>query len=101
MVSAFDLVSPVYKVDVREIVNKRSDDDTDKDRIAGSTKEAKGTVEETVGKVFGDASLQADGKSDKVAGKAQNVLGGLKDPLKNLPPGGSGTHRLAIERSDN
>jgi uncharacterized protein YjbJ (UPF0337 family) len=54
----------------------------DKDRIAGSAKELKGTIKETTGKVLGDAKLQADGKSDKVEGKVQNAIGGLKDALK-------------------
>jgi uncharacterized protein YjbJ (UPF0337 family) len=66
----------------REIINKWSDDDMDKDRIAGSAKEAKGAIKEIVGKALGDAKLQADGKSDKAEGKAQNALGGLKDALR-------------------
>jgi uncharacterized protein YjbJ (UPF0337 family) len=54
----------------------------DKDRIAGAAKEIKGSVKETIGKVTGDAKLQADGKADKVEGKIQNAVGGLKDTLK-------------------
>jgi uncharacterized protein YjbJ (UPF0337 family) len=53
-----------------------------KDRIAGAAKEIKGSVEETVGKAVGDAKLQSDGKADKVAGKVQNAIGGIKDALK-------------------
>ena len=53
-----------------------------KDRIAGSAKQAKGAIKETVGKALGDAKLQADGKSDEAEGKAPNALGGLKDALK-------------------
>ncbi len=53
-----------------------------KDRIAGAAKEIKGSVKETVGKVTGDAKLEADGKADKVEGKIQNAVGGLKDTLK-------------------
>jgi hypothetical protein len=34
------------------------------------------------GKAVGDAKLQSDGKADKVEGKVQNALGGLKDALK-------------------
>jgi uncharacterized protein YjbJ (UPF0337 family) len=34
------------------------------------------------GKVTGDAKLEAEGKADKVAGKAQNAVGGLKDALR-------------------
>jgi uncharacterized protein YjbJ (UPF0337 family) len=72
---------PITKVS-REVINKRSDDDMDKDRIAGSAKEAKGAIKETAGKALGDAKLQADGKSDKAEGKVQNAIGGLKDALK-------------------
>jgi len=53
-----------------------------KDRIAGAAKEAKGSVKETVGKVVGDSKLEAEGKADKVEGKIQNAIGGLKDALK-------------------
>ena len=54
----------------------------DKDRIVGSAKEIKGSVKETIGKAVGDAKLQSDGKADKVEGKIQNALGGVKDALK-------------------
>jgi len=53
-----------------------------KDRIAGAAKEAKGSIKETVGKAVGDAKMQSDGKADKVEGKVQNAIGGLKDALK-------------------
>lgn len=54
----------------------------DKDRIAGSAKQIKGSVKETIGKATGDAKLQSDGKADKIEGKVQNAIGGLKDALK-------------------
>jgi uncharacterized protein YjbJ (UPF0337 family) len=54
----------------------------DKDRIKGSAQQAKGTVKEIAGKVTGDAKLESEGKSDKVAGKVQNAIGGLKDTLR-------------------
>ena len=54
----------------------------DKDRVIGSAKEAKGTVKQAVGKVIGDAKLEAEGTADKVEGKVQNAVGGLKDALK-------------------
>jgi uncharacterized protein YjbJ (UPF0337 family) len=54
----------------------------DKDRIAGSAKQIKGSVKETIGKVVGDAKLESDGKVEKVEGKVQNAIGGLKDALK-------------------
>ena len=54
----------------------------DKDRIAGSAKEIKGAVKEIAGKAVGDVKLESDGKSDKIEGKIQNAIGGLKDTLK-------------------
>jgi uncharacterized protein YjbJ (UPF0337 family) len=53
-----------------------------RDRIAGSTKEIKGAAKQVIGKAVGDAKLQSDGKADKVEGKVQNAIGGLKDTLK-------------------
>ncbi len=55
----------------------------DKDRIAGSAKQAKGAVKEAVGKALGDSKLVAEGKSDKAEGKIQNAVGGLKDAVKD------------------
>ena len=54
----------------------------DRDRIAGSAEQAKGSIKEGVGSVLGDAKLQAEGKLDKAEGKAQNTVGGIKDTLK-------------------
>jgi len=54
----------------------------DKDRIEGAAKQATGAVKEMAGKVLGDAKLTAEGKSDKVEGKIQNAVGGVKDSLK-------------------
>ena len=50
--------------------------------MKGSAKQAKGAVKEVAGKITGDAKLEAEGKSDKVAGKVQNAVGGLKDSLR-------------------
>jgi uncharacterized protein YjbJ (UPF0337 family) len=54
----------------------------DKDRIEGSARQAKGTAKEAAGKVFGDRKLETEGKADKVAGKVQNAVGGLKDAAR-------------------
>lgn len=54
----------------------------DKDRVIGSAKAAKGTVKEATGKVLGDAKLEAEGKAEKIAGKVQNAVGGVKDTLR-------------------
>ena len=54
----------------------------DKDRIIGSAKVVKGNVKEALGKAVGDAKLEAEGKADKIEGKVQNAVGGIKDTLK-------------------
>ena len=54
----------------------------DKEHVKGAADKAKGTVKETVGKVTGDSKLESVGKGDKVAGKIQNAVGGLKDTLR-------------------
>jgi uncharacterized protein YjbJ (UPF0337 family) len=55
----------------------------DKDRIAGSAKQAKGAVKEAAGKALGDSKLVAEGESDKAEGKIQNAVGGLKDTVRD------------------
>lgn len=55
----------------------------DKDRIEGSAKQAKGAVKEALGKVVGDSKLEAEGKADKAEGKVQNVIGGMKDAVRD------------------
>jgi uncharacterized protein YjbJ (UPF0337 family) len=54
----------------------------DKDRILGPAKVAKGKVKEAVGKAVGDTKLEAEGTADKIEGKVQNAVGGLKDAIK-------------------
>jgi len=53
-----------------------------KDRIVGAAKQVKGAAKQAVGSMVGDAKLVADGKSDKVEGKIQNAIGGVKDAMK-------------------
>jgi uncharacterized protein YjbJ (UPF0337 family) len=54
----------------------------DKDRVVGSAKEIRGAVNQVVGKALGDAKLESEGKVDKMEGKVQNAIGGLRDTLK-------------------
>ena len=54
----------------------------DKDRVVGSAKQVKGAVKQVVGKSVGDTKLESEGNADKIEGKVQNVIGGLKDTLK-------------------
>jgi uncharacterized protein YjbJ (UPF0337 family) len=55
----------------------------DKDRIAGAAHQVKGAVKETIGKITGDAKTQAEGATEKTAGKVQNIVGGAKDAIRN------------------
>jgi len=52
-----------------------------KDQIAGSAKQTKGSVKEAIGKITGDSKTQAEGAANKMAGRAQNAVGGLKDAV--------------------
>ena len=55
----------------------------DKDRLEGSAKQATGLAKEVIGKVVGDAKLQAEGTADKASGKVQNAVGGVRDAARN------------------
>jgi len=54
----------------------------DKDRIEGAAEQAKGKMKEVAGKIVGDSKLEGEGKTDQVAGKIQNTIGGIKDTLR-------------------
>jgi uncharacterized protein YjbJ (UPF0337 family) len=54
----------------------------DKDRVVGSAKQVKGAVKQVVGKAVGDTKLESEGKTNKIKGKVQNAIGGIKDTLK-------------------
>ncbi len=55
----------------------------DKDRVSGAIDQAKGAVKDAIGKVTGDAKLQAEGKADKVVGKTESTIGGAKDAVRD------------------
>ena len=55
----------------------------DKNRVEGALDQAKGAVKEAAGKLTGDQKLQAEGKADKVAGKAESTVGGVKDSARD------------------
>ncbi len=54
----------------------------DKDRVDGAAQKTGGRIKEAAGKVTGDSKLQAEGKADKAAGTVKNVVGGLKDSVR-------------------
>ena len=59
----------------------------DKDRVAGSAKQVTGAVKQAIGKAVGDVKLESEGKADKVEGKVQNAIGGLKDTIRETLKG--------------
>lgn len=54
----------------------------DRDRIEGSANKMKGDLKEAAGRATGDQKLQQEGAMDKVKGKIQNAIGGIKDALR-------------------
>ncbi len=54
----------------------------DKDRIEGAGHEAKGKIKEVAGKVTGDKKTEAEGTAEKVGGKVQNTVGGIRDKIE-------------------
>ncbi len=56
----------------------------DKDRIGGMADQAKGAIKKGIGKLTGDAKLQAEGEADTMKGKARNAFGGAKDAVRDV-----------------
>jgi uncharacterized protein YjbJ (UPF0337 family) len=54
----------------------------DRDRVEGSAKNLGGKAKEAAGKLTGDEKMKREGQTDQVAGKVQNVVGGVKDKLR-------------------
>jgi len=54
----------------------------DKDRIEGAGHEAKGKIKEVAGKLTGDKKTEAEGTAEKVGGKVQNTVGGIRDKIE-------------------
>ncbi len=50
--------------------------------MEGSAKNLGGKIKEAAGKVTGDEKLKREGQTDQVAGKVQNVVGGIKDKIR-------------------
>ena len=53
------------------------------DKIKGLANEAVGNVKQGVGKVTGDAKLQAEGVAQETKGEAQQAAGKVKDGVKD------------------
>jgi uncharacterized protein YjbJ (UPF0337 family) len=55
----------------------------DKDRIAGMVREFTGSLKKIIGNITGDARLQAEGTAEKIVGKVQSTVGGVKDAVRD------------------
>ena len=55
----------------------------DKERVDGIGKKVTGSVKEAIGKVTGDAKLEAEGTAQKTAGSVQNAAGSAKDTVRD------------------
>jgi uncharacterized protein YjbJ (UPF0337 family) len=53
-----------------------------KDHVEGKSKQFKGSVKDTAGKVTGDDKMRAEGKADKAEGKVQGTFADAKDSVK-------------------
>jgi len=54
-----------------------------KDKVKGALHEAKGKVREMAGEIIDNPELEAKGKAEKIAGKAQQKIGQVKKVLGN------------------
>jgi uncharacterized protein YjbJ (UPF0337 family) len=55
----------------------------DREHVKGTADKAKGAIKDAAGKVAGDKKLQSEGKADKAKGSAHNIVGDLKDAVKD------------------
>jgi uncharacterized protein YjbJ (UPF0337 family) len=53
-----------------------------REHVRGTADKVKGTIKDTAGKVTGDKKLESEGKFDKAKGSAHNIVGDLKDAVK-------------------
>lgn len=52
-----------------------------RDKVEGKFHEAKGAVKEAAGRITDNPKLEANGKGEKIAGKAQGKVGEIKKVL--------------------
>ncbi len=55
----------------------------DREHIKGTADKAKGSIEDTAGKLTGDKKLQSEGKLDKAKGSARKLAGDIKDAVRS------------------
>lgn len=55
----------------------------DKEHLKSAADKASGAIKETAGKVTGNERLEAEGKFDKAKGETREVVGDIKDAVKD------------------
>jgi uncharacterized protein YjbJ (UPF0337 family) len=55
-----------------------------KDTVKGAAKDASGSIKEAVGKATGNERLEAEGVSERAAGKVQKGVGELKEAARDI-----------------
>jgi uncharacterized protein YjbJ (UPF0337 family) len=55
----------------------------DKEHVKSAADKASGAIKEAAGKVTGNEKLEAEGKFDKAKGEAREVIGDVKDAVKD------------------
>jgi len=59
----------------------------DEDRIKGSAERLKGKLKKGTGEALGDEKLKNEGRADEASGTARNILGSIKDTIRNIGRG--------------
>ena len=56
----------------------------DENRVEGTVRKAAGKVQESVGRLTGDAEIQAKGTANEIRGSAQDLYGRVQDSASEL-----------------
>lgn len=72
------LIEPIQQIQQEDTMKSGM-----KDKLDGTFHEAKGKVKETAGNLTDNPRLEAEGTSEKLAGKVQKKIGQVKQVLRN------------------
>ena len=54
----------------------------DKNRYSGTLQQAQGALKEAAGRLVSNRGLERQGNFDRTTGKAQSIMGGMKDAVR-------------------
>ena len=69
-----------------------------KDTVKGTVDDATGRAKRQVGEWTGDSKLQTDGAAQQVKGKAEKVVGNVKDAIHDATKGATKDDRTDADR---